>query len=337
MAIELCGHDVLMINGKEIPVKICYISQSDLCFFPQNPRIYSSVCRGDQDPAQDEIEKELSSMEHVKQLKLSIEANGGLLEALIVRDGDMVVLEGNSRLAAYRILAKSDPIKWGRVKCNVLSSNIAEDLVFALLGQIHIVGRKDWAPFEQAGYLWRRHKEYKVSVQDMAEELGLSVRRTNQLIEIYSFMATKNDVDPQHWSYYEEYFKSRKIQNIREDFPNIDQVVVEKIAKGEIPQAIDIRHKVEKIAAAKGKALKHFLESKRTLDECVEIAQSKGVDNTIFNRLFSCRQFLGDPDLNSQLKEMGDESPEQQSKCVYELRKINKATAKILQQLGVSS
>lgn len=28
------------------------------------------------------------------------------------RNGDYVVLEGNSRLAAYRLLAEKDPVKW---------------------------------------------------------------------------------------------------------------------------------------------------------------------------------------------------------------------------------
>jgi hypothetical protein len=75
--------------------------------------------------------------------------NGGLLEPLIVRGGSLEVLEGNSLLAAYRQLAAKEPIKWAMVKCTVLPADVDDSLVFALLGQFHIKGKKDWAPYEQ--------------------------------------------------------------------------------------------------------------------------------------------------------------------------------------------
>ncbi len=94
--------------------------------------------------------------EHVKELKESIKSNGGLIDPIIVRDGDFVVLEGNSRLAAYRILYKTDPIKWAKIKVTLLPKDIPESAVFTLLGQYHIVGKDPWDPYEQAGYLYRR-------------------------------------------------------------------------------------------------------------------------------------------------------------------------------------
>ena len=96
----------------------------------------------------------MKSMEHVKQLRLSIEQNGGLIDPLIVvkRNGDYVVLEGNSRLAAYRLLAEKDPVKWQKVRANILPEEISENEIFTLLGQYHLVGRKDWNIFEQAAY-----------------------------------------------------------------------------------------------------------------------------------------------------------------------------------------
>ena len=83
-----------------------------------------------------------------------------------------VVLEGNSRLAAYRELAKNDAIKWGKAKVRLLPDDISEELVFALLGEYHIIGRKDWAPYEQAGYLYRRNVTHGVSAQSMARRDG---------------------------------------------------------------------------------------------------------------------------------------------------------------------
>lgn len=50
---------------------------------------------------------------------------------------DHVVLEGNSRLAAYRILAKNDPLKWSRVLVQILPEDISDSDIFTLLGTFH--------------------------------------------------------------------------------------------------------------------------------------------------------------------------------------------------------
>ena len=79
---------------------------------------------------QDEIHRLLNRMDHVKQLIQSIRANGGLTDPMLVRDGDLVVLEGNSRLAAYRELARLDAVRWGKAKIRLLPADISEKLVF---------------------------------------------------------------------------------------------------------------------------------------------------------------------------------------------------------------
>jgi hypothetical protein len=125
----------ITLNGIEVPFTECFIPHVDLKYYPENPRIYSIICSGNGDPSQEEIEKKLSDMDHVKQLIQSIKANKGLIDPLLVRDGDHLVLEGNSRLAAYRMLSKTDPIKWGNVKCRLLPSDMGVDLICALLGK----------------------------------------------------------------------------------------------------------------------------------------------------------------------------------------------------------
>ncbi len=98
-------------------------------FFTENPRVYSLVRSDSSEPSQEQIQERLLDMEHVKELIQDVKQNEGLIEPLIVKDGTFEVLEGNSRLAAYRYLAKGDPIKWGRIKCTLLPSDISEALV----------------------------------------------------------------------------------------------------------------------------------------------------------------------------------------------------------------
>jgi len=205
--VEVFNRDTITLRGKEMEVRVGFLIQTDLKFYPENPRVYSIVSADDRIPTQEEIEQALKRMDHVKQLVHSIIANGGLIDPLLVRDGDLVVLEGNSRLAAYRILFNRNPTKWGKVKCKILDHDISEEDVFALLGEYHLIGKKDWAPYEQAGYLYRRYKRHGVSPTTMSKEMGLSAKRISQLIHIYEFMVEHKDNDVQRWSYYEEYLK----------------------------------------------------------------------------------------------------------------------------------
>ena len=153
--------DYLIIGKEKYPVKKCEIEQSKLNFYPENPRVYSILNINNYTPTQKEIEQLMCKQDHVKQLKESIKSNGGLIDPVIVRDGDFVVLEGNSRLAAYRLLHKQDPIRWSKIKAIILPKNISDSAVFTLIGQYHIIGRKDWNPYEQAGYLYRTLKKTK--------------------------------------------------------------------------------------------------------------------------------------------------------------------------------
>lgn len=185
----------LTIGKRDYVVQLVELSQCDLSFYTDNPRAYSVLNASGETPSQEEIEEHMCGMEHVKQLKISIESNGGLIDPLIVRDKDFTVLEGNSRLAAYRLLSRIDPVKWGLVKCKVLPADIDDSAIFTLLGQYHIIGRKDWDPYEQANYLYRRHTETRLPIEYMAAELGISKQKANTMINVITFMIEHDDLN----------------------------------------------------------------------------------------------------------------------------------------------
>lgn len=317
----------LTLGGQEIETVRTFMPHAKLKFYADNPRIYTIICAEEKTPSQREIEEKLIKMDHVLRLIQSIKANGGLIDPLLVRDGDFVVLEGNSRLAAYRLLEKKDPIKWGKVKCCILPAKIPEKLVFALLGEYHIIGRKDWAPYEQAGYLWRRVKHHNASIDVMAKEMGVSKGEINSLLRVYSFMVEKKDSDVQHWSYYDEFLKSQKITKQRKIHKRFDDIFVQKVKTGKIPKAIDVRDKVAKIAEAGGKAFKKFIEEKASLDDCYELSLLKGVSNVLYKHLYRFRSEISQPDIRKDLKKMPKEHLD---KCEYELKRIKAGIDKLL-------
>lgn len=312
----------LTIGKQDIPVQELEIPQSQLRFYPDNPRVYSVLQVSDESkPEQSKIQELMCSMEHVKQLKESIKSNGGLIDPVIVRDGDFVVLEGNSRLAAYRLLAKIDPIKWGMIKCILLPSDIDDSLIFQLLGQYHIIGRKDWSPYEQAGYLYRRKKESKVPIEQMAADLGMTKGIAQKYIEVYQFMIDHNDLKPDRWSYYEELLKNRGVKKLISESEETKEVLVSKIKAGELRQASDIR-KIGEIAtcAARDKtakrALNRFIEGGASLDEAYTQVQDTGRTDTLYKKTESFRQLLFD--------ECTFEAVQDNDKLKFELTKIYK-------------
>lgn len=176
----------LTIGKKQYTVIEKELHQSELRFYPENPRVYSTLNVSEATPTQEDIEEKMISMDHVKQLRLSIEQNGGLIDSLIVIEQKVgfVVLEGNSRLAAYRILAKKDPVKWNMVRCLMLPNDIPERDIFTLLGQYHLVGRKDWSKFEQAAYLYRQKESSRLEDDTLAKMVGLTPGTVSSYINV---------------------------------------------------------------------------------------------------------------------------------------------------------
>lgn len=323
--------DTLILRKRKIAVELTELPQSQLRFYLENPRLYTLVRSEGRDPTQDEVEETLSRMDHVKQLAQSIKENGGLIDPVVVQGGTNIVLEGNSRLAAYRLLAKKDPIRWGHIRAKVLPHSISESEIFSLLGEYHIIGKKDWAPFEQAGYLYRRSVTHGIPVQALAKEINLGVRKISHLIDVYRFMLERDERDVSRWSYFDEYLKSNKIKKARRQFPQLDDLVVAKIRSGEIEKAVDIRDDLKKIVEAGGKVLERFATGRSNFDASVHAAIHKGVGDNSVRHLRKFKEWLAAADVQAEIVSLTAEARKQ---CVYELKKLEALLARSLRKLG---
>lgn len=324
--------DSITINGREVLVKNGVLLQSDLRFYTENPRIYSIARADGTEPSQGDIQSRLIEMEHVRELISSIRANGGLIDPLLVRDGDFVVLEGNSRLAAYRRLADGDPVRWGMVKVKLLPSDLDDALIFALLGEYHIIGRKDWAPYEQAGYLYRRVENHGISTSTISKEVGISAARANDLVRTYRFMVDHEDNDVDRWSYYEEYLKPKGFkEKVRGENPDLDSIVVKKIKSGEIPTAIDVRNKLNKVLRAGPGSIKILMSGDDTLERAYTSAVDRGVDNPLLNKFKRFRREIGGDSVLEDLRVMRED---QLKKCLFELGKIQQQVKSLTDKLS---
>lgn len=322
--------DVMLIQSIRVVTQLGELNQSDLKFFVDNPRVYSIVREENENPSQEEIQTKLEDLEHVKQLVHDIRRHGGLIDPLVVKDGSLEVVEGNSRLAAYRILARTQPIKWGMVKCRLLPADISDTLVSSLLGQWHLQGKKEWPPYEQAGYLFRRHITQNVPIQTLAAEAALTSKRIEKIIEAYQLMIDHHDAERARWSYYDEYVKSAKIGKAREKHPELDDLIVQKIKSGEIERAQDLRGKLPLICAAPHKVMLKFLGEKIDFDEAVEAAQDAGTDHGPLKRLKSFRDRIADEDNQEAI--LASEGAVR-ARVIFELKQLEKIVVRLLKKL----
>jgi len=211
----------------------------------------------------------------------------------------------------------------------VLPGTIDEKLVFSLLGQYHIKGKKDWAPYEKAGFLYRRHVEHNIPLPTVAIELGIPQGEAEHLIAVYKFM-TQHDDDKDHWSYYDEFLKSNKIKKVRKDYANFDKFVVEQIKTKQIPKAMELRECLPKICEGPAKILKRYLEGKITFPDAFESAIDAGSDNYALKRLRKFREWVV---LNDTEDDLTDSNKTIRDKMYYELKEIEKRSKKLKELL----
>jgi hypothetical protein len=207
---------------------------------------------------------------------------------------------------------------------------VKDSLVFALLGQFHIKGKKDWAPYEQAGFLYRRFKDHNVPTKTLSAELGLSPNKVTHLVNTYEFMVENDEVDTSRWSYYDEYLKSNKIKKARKRYPDMDAVIVKNIKDGKIERAMDLRDQLPTVCASPA-ILKRFAEGKVPLNKSYERAVDSGADSAPYKKAAAFRRWLTETDIDSLLLN----SPQNlHDKLLYEFEKIATRIAALKKKHG---
>jgi hypothetical protein len=158
---------------------------ADLHFDRANPRL-AEYGIGPNTP-EEEVLKVLWEAMDVRELVQSIAASGFFPhEALIVsiEDGKALVIEGNRRLAAVKVLLSPALAKengWevpaiseqAREKLKVLPGIISDRKgSWRYLGFKHVNGPAKWSSYAKAAYIADVHRLYKVSLADIASQIG---------------------------------------------------------------------------------------------------------------------------------------------------------------------
>ena len=323
--------DTLRIRGKTYAVKICFLDHEKLKFYPDNPRVYSALHDGSgKSPTQEDIEQHLQKLEHVKALKVDIEQNDGLVDALYVKETTLEVVEGNSRLAAHRMLASDNAVKWRKIKCTLLPKELDDSAIASLLGKLHLKGKKDWRPYEEASYLHRRHRLEHVSIPDLHKEFNIPERMIKHWIAVIDFMIKHEDDTVERWSHYDELLKSTKIRKAIQDHPQFEPAVVERI-KADKLKAVEVRDKVKVICAANSdKPIKQFIAGV-DVDDAVKAAKTVGGQETSLKKLNTFRTWLAETATRQSLRNSASSTKDH---IRFELKEIKAKVSNLLKAIG---
>lgn len=331
---------ILTIGNTEYEVLETELSIASLTFYEENPRIYSII--KEKNLNQQQIEEKLQSYDYVKQLAQSIKQSG-LIDPIIVRESDLAVLEGNSRLAAFRLLAKRGQAhRFTKIPSKLIKGSISNQDVDILLGQYHIVGRKDWDPYEQAAFMYRQNERGN-NLEEIASSYGLAMSDLKRYIKVYKFMLENGENNPSRWSYWEEYIKARGIQRLRKDDAyrvDLDAKAIQMVNSGDIKSAQDMR-KLNDICIAteskkRKKVIDDLLDGEVNFEEAIDKISTSKDAASMFNTLEKFRTFICSADNQDELVNICNNDSEFGGKTIFELKKIFKGIESIKKELNVN-
>ena len=270
-------NDIIRVGNDDIAIH-------KLKFLKDNPRVYACT-HGQRNFAdlsleeqQDFIYKALKDQPSVKNLRPDVERNGGLMEPVLIRRDTNEVIEGNSRLAVYRMLNEKDPDseQWQSIPCEVVSK-LSDEQMAAFLSQIHVKGKTQWTAYEKANFAYVK-KEGGLDFEKISELFGESQATIRTRVKVIETMRKNRDEKLSHFSYYDVVVRSKEISKKMNEARDFRTTVLRQIkALGDDPNANpfnaqDLRNKLP-VVLKKEKVLKKYRDGKIDLDQAYQRAR----------------------------------------------------------------
>ena len=288
------------ILGRPVPYRDDVINIDELQFWEANPRVYAAV-RGvpgwdqaDSMRRQQLIGECMEDQESTQNVLEGLELHKGQQEPLIVDLRGNVVIEGNSRLAALRALARRNPGHWGAAECRCYN-DLTERERFALLSEMHVIGKTEWSPYAKAATYWRQHHELKWDLLTIARMNRTSTAKVKTELATVDLMAKENELNERKYSWYNILTSNRAVSQVFEDNHQFQSrvlcVVRDASAEAEDPVARSsnaFRQGLKQLVKKK-RPLGKFCSGRRTLQEAVDEAHMSNLSA----KLRKARDVLG--------------------------------------------
>lgn len=248
---DLAEIDEITLEGRKVRVRNLDIPINEVMLDRTNPRIANTVAISAFDSeaaAQGQLEEILWADDDVHELYRQILINGGLIERIIVRE-DGTIVEGNCRTVVFRKLRKNRPKdeQWRRIPARVLPNDIGARDVAILLGEMHVAGKNTWSPFEKAGHIYRMHRDFGLTQDEIAHRLRMSKSKVNQLLHAFEIMKEKflrrypMPANIRKFSYFEELYKKPPLREWISRNSTAEDRFVDLVGTGKLSQGVHVR------------------------------------------------------------------------------------------------
>ena len=275
----------IAIMRQDVPASNELIPILGLHFLPDNPRVYAAIREMADFPGLTPEEKQIRIYERllqessVKNLIPEIQRDGGLQDPIIVRWDTRQVIEGNSRLAAYRKLDEnSDDDKWTHIHCLVVKS-LSDDQQTRLLGQSHLHGKTEWSPYAKALFCFRWVVEEKRDIPTLASLSGFTPAEIKKNVQTIELMQENDDNTLSNFSYYNVLVRNRAISSAIEDSKPLRDTLLSQI-KTEDFTAQEMRERLPTIIA-KPRILRKYEKGDVTLEDAYDRAKISGAEQRL--------------------------------------------------------
>ncbi len=341
------GKNEIAVNGQKIQTIIEEIDIFKLIYWKENPRVNAIIKQNfaGKNISDDDIEKLLwDKVDSVKDLYQDIKKHGGLIDEILVK-GD-IVLEGNSRLCAYRHLYKkakeeNDEEKmllWSYIKARIIPAETDDKIIFSILGTWHIKGKTQWDTYEKAAYFKRMNIDYGYSLKDIADSISETEKFVKDHIEAHDLMVKNNVSTLEKFShFYQLVLEKNKSKNseIFEKSPEIVDRVIETIKNEPLKRAEDLRN-LPKILKDQ-KAKKMYLNNEVDFNDALEVSENRHPEHkdSFYNNIKKVTDILTSCSLE-KIEEIKEEIKTDSNKK-YILEKICKEINNFCKKVGIKN
>ena len=334
--------DTITVLGRKISYEIKDVDIHSIQYYSENPRINYIISKNPPEKiTQEFIGEELLKLNSTKERINDLEENKGLLDEVYVL-GDKVV-EGNTRLCAFRRLANKHPDdpRWKHIKARILHDGVTDEELFYILGVFHIKGKTEWDAYEKAAYIHKMIRHLHKTPEEIGKQLGKAKRSVESMLRAYETMSQKylfNSGEEQlgsavrdelkKYSYFEAFFLQKDLAERAEKTPAFVDQFVEWVKDEKFKRARDVRD-LPKILNNK-KAFRVFNDSEEedSFDEAMHILfeQKPEKVDRFYKKIRAFRNLIKDSAVLKIKEEIKDNKNKKTElkKCYKDLRKFCK-------------
>ena len=337
------GKNEIVVIGHKIQTQIEEIDIFKLNYWKENPRVNAIIKQKyrDSDISDENIEKELWEKDSVKDLFREIERHGGLIDEILVKDD--IVLEGNSRLCAFRYLYKKaeqkkdedEMLKWSYIRARIIPPDTSHEVVFSILGTWHIKGKAQWDTYEKAAYFKRMNIEYGYLLKDIADSISQTEKFVKDHIDAHDLMVENDVYALEKFSYFYELVKNKNIKELASKDPTIISETIQAIKEGQFRRGEEIRD-LPKVLKDK-KAKKEFFDDKVDFNDALETAKDRHPEHadSFYNNIKKVTNILKECSVE-KIEEIKEEIKTDGNKK-FILEKIHKEVNSFCKRVGIKN